>query len=56
MLRHNLGALVKVGNYSGEAKIIGRAEYLDRPNLYLCKFLNNDGLPVEQWIEEDDIS
>lgn len=56
MLRHNLGALVKIGNYAGQATIIGRAEYVDRPNLYLCKFLNNDGLPVEQWVDEGDIT
>ncbi|WP_166166907.1 hypothetical protein [Acinetobacter sp. SA01] len=53
MFKFELGAVVKVGNYSGPAKIIGRAEYLDRPNLYLVKYEKENGLPAEEWFDED---
>lgn len=56
MFKFELGASVKVGNYSGSAVIIGRAEYLSRPNLYLIKYEKSDGLPAEEWFEEGDLS
>lgn len=52
MFKFELGALVKVGSYEGTAEVIARAEYVDRPTLYLCKYKNQIGIPVEDWFDE----
>lgn len=56
MFKFELGALVKLGGYKDPVTIIGRAEYVDQPNQYLCKYRDANGIPVVIWYEEPDIS
>ena len=56
MFKFEVGDAVKIGNYDGAAEIVGRAEYSKRPVLYLVKYKKADGLPVEEWFDEDDLT
>lgn len=56
MFKFELGSLVKLGNYHGGVVVVARAEYVDQPNQYLCKYQDSNGIPVCIWYEEPDLS
>lgn len=56
MFKFNLGQLVKIGNSQSTSEVIARAEYIDRPNQYLCKHYTEAGLPSYDWFDERDIT
>ncbi|WP_180040760.1 hypothetical protein [Acinetobacter sp. YH12218] len=56
MFKFDLGQKVKIGISKNYVIVTARAEYIDRPNQYLCKHYGESGLPSYDWFDESDIS
>lgn len=44
-----LDQLVRMSLSREQGRVIGRAEYADRPDLYLVRYVAGDGRQVENW-------
>ncbi|CUY34150.1 MULTISPECIES: hypothetical protein [Serratia] len=55
MFKHEIGQRV-VTTTGEECAILGRAEYVNDPNMYLLSWPSDDGSEAEIWFKEDELT